>query len=76
MQIFMEVRHLGIRLKSLLNGNHLGLVLVYPDGNARLVAEVLLPMDGDWRADVQFYDDLEEIYRKRLRKAGIANNRI
>lgn len=76
MQIFMEVRHLGIRLKSLLNGNHLGLVLVYPDGNTRLVAEVLLPMDGDWRADVQFYDDLEEIYRKRLRKAGIANNRI
>ena len=55
--------------KSLLEGNHLGLVLIYPDGTPKLVAEVLLPNDGDWRANIGFYDDLEEIYRKRLRRA-------
>lgn len=56
-------------LKSLSEGNHLGMVLIYPDGTTRLVADVLMPNDGDWRANVTFYDELEESYQKRLRQA-------
>ena len=56
-------------LKSLFEGNHMGMVLIYPDGTPKLVVEALMPNDGDWRANVAFYDDLEESYRKRLRKA-------
>lgn len=32
-----------------------------------MFAEV--PVDGDWRADVDFYDDIETAYKKRLRRA-------
>ena len=69
MKKIMEVQEMTFNFKSLLEGNHLGLVLIYPDGTPKLVAEVLLPSDGDWRANIGFYDDLEEIYRKRLRRA-------
>lgn len=57
------------RFKSIKEDCLLGLVLIQPDGHYRLVAEVLMPMDGDWRADVEFYDELEKAYRTRLRKA-------
>lgn len=57
------------KLKSLLEGNHVGMLLIYPDGTPRLVYEALMPNDGDWRANVAFYDEVEESYRKRLRKA-------
>ena len=56
-------------LKSLLEGNHMGMLLIYPDWTPMLVLEALMPNDGDWRANVLFYDEVEESYRKRLRKA-------
>ena len=43
--------------------------MIYPDGNSRIVLMALLPMDGDWRADVDFYDEIERAYKKRLRRA-------
>ena len=47
----------------------IGLVMVYPDGHQRNVLFAELPMDGDWRADVDFYDEIEAAYKKRLRRA-------
>lgn len=47
----------------------MGVNMVYPDGHPRTVLMAELPMDGDWRADVEFYDEIEQAYRKRLRKA-------
>lgn len=43
--------------------------MVYPDGHIRNVLMAELPMDGDWRADVDFYDEIESAYKKRLRRA-------
>ena len=56
------------RFKSVRDGCMLGMVLIQPDGHPKLVAEALMPVDGDWRADVEFYDELEKAYRERLRK--------
>jgi hypothetical protein len=60
---------MGIRFKSIRENNIIGLTMIYPDGHARNVLFAELPMDGDWRADVEFYDEIEEAYKKRLRKA-------
>jgi hypothetical protein len=43
--------------------------MIYPDGHSRNVLFAELPMDGDWRADVDFYDEIETAYKKRIRKA-------
>lgn len=55
--------------RSVRDGCRLGMIMFEPCGYHRLVAEVLMPSDGDWRADVEFYDDLEKAYRTRIRKA-------
>lgn len=55
--------------KGVKEGCRIGLVLIQPDGHPRLVVDSIVPMDGDWRADVEFYDDVEKAYRTRLRKA-------
>lgn len=55
--------------KSIRDGSMLGMLLIQPDGHPKLVAEVLMPLDNDWRADVEFYDELEKAYRTRLKKA-------
>lgn len=60
---------MGISFKSRRQNNVIGLDMIYPDGNSRIVLMALLPMDGDWRADVDFYDEIERAYKKRLRKA-------
>ena len=60
---------MGLRFKRIRQDNMIGLVMVYPDGHQRNVLFAELPMDGDWRADVDFYDEIEAAYKKRLRKA-------
>lgn len=60
---------MGISFKSIRNDNIMGLMMVYPDGHIRNVLMAELPMDGDWRADVDFYDEIESAYKKRLRRA-------
>lgn len=65
----VEGINMGISFKSAIENNVLGLVLIYPDGQPRTVLMAELPIDGDWRADVEFYDDVETAYKKRLRKA-------
>ena len=60
---------MGIRFKSIRQGNIIGLMMIYSDGHSRNVLMAELPMDGDWRADVTFYDEIEAAYRKRLRRA-------
>lgn len=60
---------MGISFKSARQNNILGLLLVYPDGHQRNVLMAELPMDGDWRADVEFYDEIAQAYRKRLCRA-------
>ena len=58
-----------IQFKSVRCGSEIGLVMIQPDGYPRLVARALMPLDDDWRADVQFYDELERAYKTRMRKA-------
>lgn len=60
---------MGLRFKSIRENNIIGLTMIYPDGHERNVLFAELPMDGDWRADVDFYDEVEQAYKKRLRKA-------
>ena len=60
---------MGISFKSARKDNVIGLDMIYPDGHPRTVLMALLPMDGDWRADVDFYDEIERAYKKRLRRA-------
>ena len=64
-----EAVKMGIRFKSVRQNNIIGLMMIYPDGHPRNVLMAELPMDGDWRADVDFYDEIEQAYKKRLRKA-------
>lgn len=42
--------------------------MITPDGFERVVVQVLVPRDKDWRADVELYDDLVKIYKRRLQK--------
>lgn len=58
----------GIRLKSQRSGNMIGLAMVYPSGAVETVVMALMPPDNDWRATIEFYDDLVQIYKKRLSK--------
>ena len=60
---------MGIRFKSARKDNIIGMDMIYPDGHSRIVLMAELPMDGDWRADVDFYDEVETAYKKRLRRA-------
>ena len=60
---------MGIRFKSARKDNIIGMDMIYPDGHSRVVLMAELPMDGDWRADVGFYDEVETAYKKRLRRA-------
>lgn len=54
---------MGISFKSRRQNNVIGLDMIYPDGHPRTVLMALLPMDVD------FYDEIERAYKKRLRKA-------
>lgn len=65
----MEAYIMGISFKSARENNILGLVMIYPDGHPRTVLMAELPVDGDWRADVDFFDEVENAYKKRLRRA-------
>lgn len=60
---------MGIAFKSARDNNVLGLIMIYPDGHPRTVLMAELPIDGDWRADVDFFDEIENAYKKRLRRA-------
>ena len=59
---------MGIKLKSQRNGNWIGIAMVYPGGAMETVAMILMPPDNDWRATIEFYDELIRIYRKRVNK--------
>ena len=58
-----------ISFRSIREGNQLGIVMVYADGSERLVAWMEVPYRGDWRADVDAYDEFVKIYIKRLKRA-------
>lgn len=60
---------MGLKFKSFRKGNIIGLTMIYPDGRSYNVIFAEVPMDGDWRADVDFYDEIEHAYKKRLHKA-------
>lgn len=60
---------MSIRFKSIRQRNIIGLLMIYPDGQSRNVLMAELPLDGDWRADVDFYDEIEAAYKKRIRRA-------
>ena len=55
---------MGISFKSARKDNIIGVDMIYPDGHPRTVLMAELPMDGDWRADVDFYDEVEQAYKK------------
>lgn len=55
-----------IRIRSKVKGNLIGMDLVYEDGTYDTVAMVLMPPDGDFRATIEYYDDMAKAYKKRL----------
>ena len=55
--------------RSIRDGNYLGIVMVFADGSEKLVAWMLVPYRGDFRADVEVYDEFVKIYKKRLKQA-------
>ena len=57
-----------IRFRSIREDNMIGLLMTTPDGFERVVVQVMVPRDKDWRADVELYDDLVKIYTRRLKK--------
>ena len=57
-----------IKIKSQRQGNWIGFALVFPDGTYSTVAMIEMPPDGDWRANIEFYDELVKLYRNRLKK--------
>ncbi|MBQ8518018.1 MAG: hypothetical protein IJ455_00240 [Agathobacter sp.] len=57
-----------IRFRSIREDNIIGLLMITPDGFERVVVQVMVPRDKDWRADVELYDDLVKIYKRRLQK--------
>ena len=58
-----------IGFRSIREGDILGMLLVFPDGSTQNVIMARMPSDGDWRADVEFYDNIEKAYKKRLHSA-------
>ena len=54
---------MGLRFKSFRRGNIIGLTMIYPDGRCCNVMFAEVPVDGDWRADVDFYDEIETAYK-------------
>ena len=59
---------MGLRFKSFRRGNIIGLTMIYPDGRCCNVMFAEVPVDGDWRADVDFYDDIEKAFAQSLSK--------
>ena len=59
---------MGIKLKSQRRGNWIGIAIIYPSGAMETVAMILMPPDNDWRATIEFYDELIRLYKKRLSK--------
>ena len=57
-----------IRLKSEKKGNWIGIALLYPNGATEIAVMALMPPDRDWRATMEFYDDLVRIYKKRIKE--------
>ena len=60
---------MGISFKSVRENNIIGMDMIYPDRHSRIVLMAEMPRDGDWRADVEFFDLVENAYKKRLRRA-------
>lgn len=58
-----------VDFRSIRDGNYLGIVMVFADGSEKLVAWMLVPYRGDFRADVEAYDEFVKIYKKRLKQA-------
>ena len=56
---------MGITFKSGRQNNIIGMDMIYPDGHPRTVLMAELPMDGDWLADVDFYDEVEQIWQSQ-----------
>jgi len=58
----------ALKLKCYRHENFMAIVAQYIDGSSRQIALFELPNDGDWRGDVEFYDGLVDIYKKRFRR--------
>ena len=46
--------------------NILGMVMVFEDSSWDTVVMAKMPPDGDFRANVELYDDMAKAYKKRL----------
>lgn len=55
-------------LTTVRNGNTISLLQVFQDGSRTEIARFLLPADGQWRLDVEFLDNIEGAYKKRLKR--------
>lgn len=55
-------------LTTIRSGDVISLIQIYMDGSRVEIARFLLPSDGQWRADVDFLDDIMNAYKTRLKK--------
>lgn len=55
-------------LTTVRNGNTISLLQVFQDGSRTEIARFLLPVDGQWRLDVDFLDDIVGAYKRRLKR--------
>ena len=55
-------------LTTIRNGNVIRVVFIIDGiGTKEVIAEFLLPSDGQWRKDVTFLDDIQKAYYNRLK---------
>ncbi len=57
-----------VKFKGCKTGQKINISMVIPTGEQKTVITREMPQGGDWRADVDFYDEIEQAYKKRLRR--------
>lgn len=57
-----------IRFRMAREGNIVAIFVIYPDESCKQIALYEVPNDRNWRADVDFYDNIKEVYKKRYTK--------
>lgn len=58
----------AIRFKMERVGNMISIYIFFVDGSYKQIGVYEVPNDKNWRADVDFYDGLMDVYKKRYNK--------
>lgn len=64
-----EDKTMQVKFQGHKEGHKISIKMIVPTGEQKTVITMDIPQGGDWRADVDFYDEIEAAYKKRLRRA-------